>query len=187
MGVNAGAIASKLNSYTNSSIGKERMRSTIQNIRKSGGIGARTEAGSVVVTYAAIHAAAKDLISIIKKHAASAGIPASVMSDVESFQEAGFSENGDGSVNVSLSMSADLSRSSLEPSTYGGAYNIVALFNAGYSAKGTVYGHWESAGVDVLSLPQREGLYFLQAAIDEFSAKYGDAYNVTVSLDGQYE
>lgn len=187
MAVNVSSLAAKLNAYANSGEGRARIASKVIELRRSGGMNTRTEAGDLVISFAQIQAAAADLVSMVRKHAASAGLPASVMADVESLQQSGFTENEDGSVHVELTMTADKSRASVQPEKYDGSYNIVAAFNKGYNASGSIRGYWESAGEEVWTRQSRQGLYFLQAAIAEFSAKYGAEYKVTVKLSGEYE
>lgn len=184
--ISAAGLNGRCSAYAASPAGQAKMNSVLTAKRQGGGLNEKTDAGSPLVTVAQMRAATNDFVAIIKKHAASAGLPASVMADVESFQISSFVENSDGSVSASLSMAADLSRESLQPQKYGGAFNIVALFNAGYSANARVKGYWETAGGEIWSKQSRDGLHFMQAAVSEFVSKYGAAYNVTVSLDGQY-
>lgn len=99
----------------------------------------------------------------------------------------------------------DLHRDSVEndETDYDGIENILALFNNGYIASGSVYGWWNghrptgealSRGVTgsedyawIKTRPEREGLRFMQDARDEFLAKYGSKYTVKVKLGSDYE
>lgn len=87
-----------------------------------------------------------------------------------------------------------------------GAKNIVHLFNNGYHAKGYAYGYWDNhrykpigedwnsyrsahssvEGFDaayIRSRKDREGLYFIQQAVDDFNGNYGSMYNATASIE----
>lgn len=189
MGVNLGSIVDKLNKYASSKAGKAKMDAAIQSIREGGNasLGSRalgTNTG--VATYHQMEAAAEDLIAIIRRHAASSNLPESVMAHIESFCKTPLIKNPDGSASISLTMTDDLSRESLQPDKFDGSYNIVAAFNSGYSAKGSVYGLWKSKDIKVKSLSVREGSRFIQSAVDEFNSKYAAKYNVTVSIDSVY-
>ena len=76
-----------------------------------------------------------------------------------------------------------IERESLYPSKYkDGAYDIVALLNHGYHAKDYVYGEWR--GQNIRSLRDRDGVYFMQAAVSKFNEKYrGEA---VVELNAKY-
>lgn len=188
MGVSVSAIAAKLDAWEKSDDGQKKIREIIKDIQKSKGHSGKTGTGDIIVTHEQMEAAAKDFISMIRKHAASSGIPDSVMGHIESFQDSPLVENPDGSVKIEINMLDNPRRESVQPSTYQrGSDNIVAAFNVGYSAKGQVFGQWETAGKSIWTLKHRDGLYFLQRAVEEFNAKYGKKYNVTVTLDSQYE
>lgn len=189
MGISLGAIAGKLKQYADSPAGKQRMAEAVQRIRESKGLSGgsgRTQAGDVVATYDQMQAAAKELVALIRKHAAGASLPPSVMAHIESFSDLPLVVHPDGSASIAINMLDDPSRPSVQPENYDGAYNIVALFNAGYTAKGSVYGSWKTAGRDIWTKKHRDGLFFLQKAIEEFNSKYAAKYNVSVRLDGQY-
>lgn len=145
-------------------------------------------------------AAGQEMLALLKQHGASAGLPASVMSHIESFTASAPVVNDDGSGTITLTMASDPSRPSLCPERYGGVSDIVAIFNNGYEANASVYGHWAnheqtmrtSAGkirdgsAFVKSRPQREGLGFMQSAVAEFNATCGGKYNVFAVLGGPY-
>lgn len=104
-------------------------------------------------------------------------------------------KRSDGRYEITLSFSADaLYRDSLETTYYNpssiGVYNIVALFNNGYNARTSIYGAWNSTRYGVLgkvvSLDEREPLYFMQDAQDEFNNIYGKKYNVFLELGQVY-
>ena len=190
MGINIGSIAGKVKKFAESPAGKQKMAQAVQRIREGkgpSGNSGRTQAGDIVVTYEQMQEAAKDLISIIRRHAASANLPASVMAHIESFSDSPLVKHEDGSASIAINMLDDASRESVQPEKYDGAWNIVASFNAGYEAKRSAFGYWKSYEVYIRTKPQRDGLFFLQSAIAEFNGKYGKKYNVTVTLDNKYE
>ena len=73
-----------------------------------------------------------------------------------------------------------IKRSSLYPKKHTvGAYDIVALINHGYDAKGIVHGYWAPADREVFSLQHREGAFFIQDAVEEFERLYGDVAKIS--------
>lgn len=190
MGVNIGSITGKIKKFADSPAGKKKMADSIQQIRSGNGVSGaigKTQAGDDVITYEQMQAAAKELVALVRRHAASASLPPSVMTHVESFIDSPLVIHPDGSASIEINMLDDARRPSVQPESYDGAYNIVALFNKGYTAGGSIYGRWESAERDIWTKQHREGLFFLQKAINEFNSKYAAKYNVSVRLDGQYE
>lgn len=74
-----------------------------------------------------------------------------------------------------------LSRPSLEPDRFPeGAYNIVALLNKGYHAKGAVYGEWH--GMETWSKENRPAEEYIQDAVRQFHALYGAEAVVNIDL-----
>lgn len=95
------------------------------------------------------------------------------------------------------------------PNGERGAQNIVAIFNNGYHAKNYVYGPWTGHDNDasknsdpmrtsweynkdwsqrfvdpfIRSRREREGLHFIQQAIDDFNGNYGSQFNVTAKIE----
>lgn len=62
-------------------------------------------------------------------------------------------------------------RNSLDSDSFPeGAYDIVALLNHGYQADGWVYGYWAPANKEVRSLKERKGTFFIQEAVNQFTA-----------------
>ena len=190
MGVNLGAINSKLNAYAKSSVGKACMAETIQNyirdenwsVTRSG----KTQAGDRIITQQEMRDVARELIFYIKQFAADCDLPASVMEHIESFDISTASES-EGFYYVGISMEDNPKRESVQPEKYDGVHNIVALFNTGYSASGRIYGYWRTADAEIWTLKNREGLNFMQRAIDRFNSTYAEEYNVTVFLSSEYE
>lgn len=102
----------------------------------------------------------------------------------------------------------NLRRESLDDGINGytgeGIDNIVALFNNGYHASDYVYGWWDGhqatastlfrSGSDikanyawVRSQKDREGLHFIQQAVDDFNGNYGAEYHVTATAGDVYQ
>lgn len=90
-------------------------------------------------------------------------------------------DNGAGGYSVEIRFKQeDVSRPSLYPEGYpDGAYNIVALLNRGYHASDYVYGEWKRGkdqrgpGAYVYSMKDREGLWYIQSAVEKFNSLYG--------------
>ena len=92
-----------------------------------------------------------------------------------------------------------LHRDSLYPDKYEGVDNIVAVFNNGYDAGNHVWGIWvpapeDSAGwghdaIYAASKTHRDGLHFIQQAIDDFNGNFGYYYGATAWLpkDSDYK
>lgn len=192
MGINMASIMRKVNAFAKSSAGK----------KKIAGVTGGTGEGFVDLEARRkeMIEASQEMLAILKKHAASAGLPASVMEHVESFAASAPSVNDDGSGSVAINMTSDPSRPSLCPERYGGVDNIVAIFNNGYEASNYVYGNWanheqtgkvskgrtQEGSAYVRSRKQRDGLGFMQSAVAEFNASCGAKYNVTAFLGGPY-
>lgn len=185
MKINSAALSAKIEVFKASSEGKETIKNAIVKYREGGSIGGSGD-GSEAITYDKMEKVAKELISMVRKHAASAGLPASVMAHIESLEASPIITRDDGSAQISINMMDDPSRPSLLPEDFSGLPNIVASFNRGIDASGSVFGYWESAGKEVWSQKHRPALLFMQAAINEFNAKYGSKYNVTVTLAPEY-
>lgn len=185
MNIDFSSISSKVNKYIASDDGKKKIQQKMSELRSGHG-GSKTSGGSIVLTYDQMQDAAKELIALIRRHAASAGLPPSVMVHVESFEDSKIIVKGDGSAEISINMMDDPKRPSLLPEDFDGVENIVAIFNRGVHAQGAVYGYWASAGKDVWSQGTRPALHFMESAINEFNMKYGGKYDVTVTLNAQY-
>lgn len=188
MKINSAALSAKIEAFKASSEGKETIKNAVVKYlegESTGGHGG-SGGGSEAITYDKMEKAAKELIAMVRKHAASAGLPASVMAHIESLEASPIVTRDDGSAQISINMMDDPSRPSLLPENFSGLPNIVASFNRGIDAHGSVFGYWESAGKEVWSQRHRPALLFMQSAINEFNVKYGSKYNVTVTLAPEY-
>lgn len=88
------------------------------------------------------------------------------------------------SIDIYFDNESDLYRPSLRPDIYpSGAYDIVSLFELGYSTKddATVSGVWH--GKQTVSTPHREGLHFMRDAVDAYNIEYGDLYYTNATLN----
>ena len=188
MALSTGDIMSKLNVYAQSSEGQKRMNDKIQSYRKGSDphvkATGKTYGGGSIMNDKEMIKAAKELISMVRSAAASAGLPTSVMEHVESLDHTMPHINADGSASIQIYITDNTHRDSLMPQKYGGVENIVAIFNSGYSADGRVYGVWH--GEKIVSLEQRQGSFFMQKAVNAFEAKYGSKYDVSVDLSSEY-
>ncbi len=169
--------------WAKSSAGKAKIKSIIQEHQRTG---KPLEGGGTIITSQQVTAMAQDLISMIQ-----ARLPEQIASVGGTLTSSAPIANSDGSYKVSISFdSGALFRASHETLDggvqYDGRSNIVALFNNGYKAGGTVYGLWKSKGKNIYSLRSRPHLGFMQEAAAEFNARYGAEYNATVQLGADY-
>lgn len=184
------SIEKKIRSYAKSSDGKKRMDTTLKryvntNVEK-------TDAGSVVINKRRMKEAADELVRFVQEAAYSSGVADSVLSDISTLKAGKIKYVGGTTWEVELIFNSSLTRASLEPETYGGVTNIIALFNNGYpkdagrsAAIAHVSGFWH--GDYVFARPSREALSFMQQAVNEFNAKYAMSHNTFVTLDAIYE
>lgn len=188
MAISAAALMGKVEAYAKTPAGQKKMSDKITSYRNGSDAHVsqtgRTYGGGKIMTIDQMVDAAKDLIAILKRAAASANLPESVMEHVESYMFTTPYVLPDGSMAMEIYMSEAPGRASLYPEKYGGVDNIVAIFNNGYTAKDRVYGNWHEKYVS--SLDKRQGTFFMQKAIDEFMSKYSAEYDVSVELDPIY-
>ena len=152
----------------------------------------RTEAGSRVLTRRKMIELADKLVRMLRDSASAAALPPSVMADFATIKRGRVTPKGDGSFEVEINFNADLSRPSLQPHSYGGVDNIIAIFNNGYprdagraEAISHVMGEWH--GKQVTALGSRPGLYFMQDAVNSFNSMYGAQYDIYAELDAVYD
>lgn len=198
--INLDSIMQKVTAYSQTENGKAKMRDVIRQYRTSGT--GKTGAGDKVVTETDMWTAASKMISVLRSTAQSYGLPASVMKHFDSLECSKIYEMADGTSVIYIYFEDDLHRDSLYSDGYDGIKNIVALLNNGYHAKDYVYGYWEGhspAGeskfdgrsIDtsayIRSRKDREGLQFIQQAIQDFNGNYGADFNVTAVAGDDYE
>lgn len=198
--INLDSIMRKVSAYSRTDNGKAKMRDVIQRYRDSGT--GRTGAGDKVITKEDMLIAADKMISVLRSTAQSYGLPASVMKHFDSLDYSRVYEMPDGTSVIYVYFMDDLHRDSLQPEGYDGVRNIVALLNNGYHAKNYVYGDWEGhsptgesrfdgRSIDtsayIRSRKDREGLQFIQQAINDFNGNYGADFNVTAVAGDDYQ
>lgn len=188
--VNMGSIMGKLRAWESSPKGQKALQDKlhayiIRNVEK-------TQAGSRVLTRHKMIELADILVKAVRNNASSASLPPSVASHFSSLKRGPVTEKADGSFEVEINFMDDMSRESLQPYSYGGVRNIVAIFNNGYPHNGqspeaiaSVTGEWH--GKQTSALGSRPGLYFMQRAVNEFNSLYGEQYNIYAELDAVYD
>lgn len=139
-----------------------------------------------------IHAAANFADILHKKQIAAYRKEGIATTDVPMATTRGFDDSGDVmTVRVEFAEGA-LHRDSWSPRSQdeGGVYNIMGLLNSGYTLKSKmtpykivekdtkVFGTTIKAGHRMYARRHRDAMGFIEAAIEEFRAKYGDAYEI---------
>lgn len=196
-GINIDSIMSKVNKYSKTKEGKQKIKECINNYRSQG---RRTTAGGgQILTDAIIVQISEELIRIMKETANAKQLPESVRKHFDSLvcsQPVYFGKDNS-KCKVEVSFTDDLSRFSLMITkgekagqrTGEGIKNIVSLFDTGYTANKAVYGTWdghEDLGV-IKSKTSREGQGFIKEAVDTFNRQYGGLYNVHASITASPE
>ena len=188
--INMGSILDKLYAWERSAKGQKKIQSTVsQYIRNNV---QKTKAGSRVTTSRDMRDAAQKLVQSIKDSARSCALPPSVMAHFDSLRAGRVHPQADGSYVIEINFTDDLTRESLQPQTYGGVKNIIAIFNNGYpsdrsrsDAISHVVGYWH--GKETVALEYRPGLYFMQNAVNDFNMNYGMALGMYAELDAVYD
>lgn len=204
--VNMDSIYKKVQAYSKTKAGKEKMRQAIEYKRDHNE--PRTGCGDEILTRAKMVELANELIDVIKSTAASYDLASSVMRHFESLNFR-VQDIGKGKYSCEIYFSDDMSRESLDAGEYtgDGINNIVALFNNGYVASAPKYGWWNGHMATGESLYRsgtfdgnyayikgtqaRPSLHFMQQAISSFVGKYKGVYPLNVLLnesiyDGNY-
>lgn len=175
MKINMDSINAKIQKYAKSPAGQRKIEQAI--------------GGAAVVNIAEMNAAAQEMIDILRKTAASHGLPESVMDHFSSLSASAPREISPLNYEVQINFSDDMSRQSLYQKKYDGVDNIVAVYNNGYHAHDYVYGRRVIDGwvKYITSRTEREGLHFMQEAVNEFNRVCGPKYNVIATLSGEYK
>lgn len=187
--INLGSILAKVDDWKESDKGRKRMKKTLDNyVRNNVG---KTQAGSPVLTRKAMIDYGNKLIQAIQNTALSCDLPDSVAAHFSSLKRGKTIILPDGSYVMEISFTDDLTRESLEPQRYGGVRNIVAIFNNGYPADAgrseaisNVYGWWH--GNYIHALGARQGLHFMQTAVDDFNQTYGSQFGIHATVGEIY-
>lgn len=201
--INMASIMKKVDAYSKSNEGKIRMKNCIKNYSDNGIT--KTEAGDRIMSEKDMHLAAAKMIDVLIKTARSYDLPASIMEHFEGLSASKIYEMPDGSSTIYIYFGGDLHRESLYSEGYDGVDNIIAVLNNGYNAKGYVYGWWEgheptednayrsgwtgsgSTDAYIRSRKDREGLQFIQQAVQDFNGNYGSDYNVVAIAGDDYQ
>ena len=163
MKISMDSISDKIKSYSNSSEGKEKIKRTID--------------------ISTMQDIAQQLVDMIKTH-----LPPSIQNNVDIIcSNPTETENG-WRVDINFDAESVFRSSLLDDGNMGyGVDNIVALLNNGYHAQAYVYGYWDTAGKEIWSRKDREGLGFMQTAINTFNTDIGSKYGCTAKLSEKYE
>lgn len=204
--INLDSIMKKVEAYGRSVSGKLRMQEVIQKYAKDGV--AKTGTGDKVVTEKDMWLAASKMITVLRDTAKSYDLPSSIMRHFDSLECSRIYQMPDGTSEIYIYFGDDLHRDSLYSDGYDGVDNIIAVLNNGYHAKDYVYGYWDnhaptgeassdyrnwgnflegrSAYTYIRSMKDREGLHFIQQAVQDFNGNYGSDYNVTAIAGDDY-
>lgn len=188
--VNMDSVLDKVYAWERSDKGQKKIQDTVNkyvrnNIKK-------TQAGKRVVTERDMKEAARKLVETIRKTAQGCGLPASVAAHFDSLKVGKLQRQADGSYIIEINFTDDLTRESLEPSRYGGVRNIIAIFNNGYpsdsgrsEAISHVSGWWH--GEYTTALGFRQGLFFMQDAVNDFNLNYGMLLGMYAEVGAVYD
>lgn len=188
--VNMDSILDKLYAWERSDKGQKKIQGTVNkyirnNVRE-------TQAGSRVLTEKDMKDAANKLVQTIRDTALGCNLPASVASHFGSLKAGKLQRQPDGSYIIEINFTDDLTRESLQPEKYGGVRNIIAIFNNGYpsdlgrsEAISYVTGWWH--GKETRALEFRQGLYFMQDAVNDFNLNYGMPLGMYAEVGAVYD
>lgn len=175
--ISESAIMGKIRKYASSAEGKARMQKKINTYIASGV--SRSEAGGSIISIREMNDLAKQMMRFIQQ--AGGALPESVRNDLSGMTATSPAQVGNNIYEVIIS-TPEVPRRSLLISkgdgsnryTGDGVYDIIGLFDSGYSTDGRVYGVWEGhEGLGRIgSRMSREGLHFLQGACDTFNRMY---------------
>lgn len=165
------------------------MQSTVNKYVRTGV--AKTQAGSRVLTQRAMADYGNKLIQAIRDTALSCNLPASVADHFSSLKRGKTIVLPDGSYVMEISFTDDLTRPSLQPAGYEGVNNIIAIFNNGYpddssraSAIASISGWWHGQYTHALGM--RQGLHFMQDAVNDFNQTYGSKFGIYATVGEIY-
>ena len=188
-GINIDAILGKVDDWKRTDKGQRRMKSTIDKYARTNV--AKTDAGSPILTRKAMNDYGNKLIKAIRDTALSCDLPESVAAHFSSLKRGKTTILPDGSYVMEISFTDDLTRPSLQPADYGGVHNIIAIFNNGYpedssrsEAIASVSGWWH--GRYTHALGSRQGLHFMQTAVDDFNQTYGSKFGIHATVAEVY-
>ena len=167
-------INEKLAAWVKSPAGQKKLRASQRAAARSGKQFGSGESQKKLATHFA-----DKLMDILASHITEAGYD---FADYLGVVHAETNESGQLEVHINFDPE-DIRRPSMYEAGYPeGVYDIVALMNRGYRADDHVYGQWR--GASVKSVQARDGLHFLEAAIEEFNTRY--AGTATAILNEKY-
>lgn len=188
--INMDSILDKVYAWERSDKGQKKIQSTVNKYVRNNV--KRTQAGSRVITEHDMKVAANKLVETIRGTAQGCGLPASVAAHFGSLKVGKLQRQADGSYIIEINFTDDLTRESLEPAKYGGVRNIIAIFNNGYPSDGSrseaishVSGWWH--GEYTTALGFRQGLYFMQDAVNDFNLNYGMPLGMFAEVGAVYD
>lgn len=188
--INMDSILDKIYEWERSDKGQKKIQSTVNKYVRSNV--SRTKDGSRVITEREMKQAARKLVQTIRDTAHSCDLPTSVLAHFDSLKIGKLQRQSDGSYIIEINFTDDLTRESLEPARYGGVRNIIAIFNNGYPADrgrseaiSHVSGWWH--GEYTTALGYRQGLYFLQDAVNDFNLNYGMSLGMVAEVGAVYD
>ena len=188
--INMDSILDKIYAWERSDKGQKKIQGTVNKYVRNNV--KRTKAGSRVITEHDMKIAANKLVETIRGTAQGCGLPASVAAHFDSLKVGKLERQADGSYKIEINFTDDLTRESLEPARYGGVRNIIAIFNNGYpsdrgrsEALSHVSGFWH--GEYTTALGFRQGLYFMQDAVNDFNLNYGMPLGMFAEVGAVYD
>lgn len=195
--VNIDSILSKIEQWKQSDAGKKKIKEAYKYKMDNGNgsdIGKiKSGVPGAFIDKVTMSWIAEEFIGILKETAEASGVPTSVAEHFDSLKADDPVEvKSEEMFVIDINFMDKLSRLSLfSPSknkyTGDGINNIVALFDTGYTAGSTVYGLWnghEELGT-ISSRQKRDGLGFIDKAINSFNAKFG-SYGVTARINDSF-
>lgn len=197
--INLASISQKCKEWSETPEGKRRMKAVVDRLVADGAT--TTAAGGRILSETDMYTAAAKLIGVLQSTAQSYGLPASIMRHFDSISCSEVKKMPDGSSCIFVYFGEDLHRDSLYSDGYDGVDNIIAVLNNGYHASNYVYGDWDGhapTGESVLdgrsidtsafirSRKDREGLGFIQQAVQDFNNNYGSDFDVTAVAGEEY-
>lgn len=188
--INMDSILDKIYAWERSDKGQKKIQGTVNKYVRNNV--KRTKAGSRVITEHDMKIDANKLVETIRGTAQGCGLPASVAAHFDSLKVGKLERQADGSYKIEINFTDDLTRESLEPARYGGVRNIIAIFNNGYpsdrgrsEAISHVSGFWH--GEYTTALGFRQGLYFMQDAVNDFNLNYGMPLGMFAEVGAVYD
>lgn len=124
-------------------------------------------------------AAAIKFIEVLRHEIETSGLSPDAIEAISNISASSPYSLGNGKSMITIYFGGDLSRPSLQEPKYGVVDNIVLLLNNGVDhIMSSIYGHWDSHGVDTWSRTVIPGAHFIEQAISTFKGNYAYDYGV---------